>query len=211
MAQTSCETLEDDDGENEYHSWLAKFGHDCIDFKSDAATVSRGSTRGPTRGADIVTSCNEKESNPSCRLGMLLLWGIEKESLSPKRFTAFAQLIISLRLDVTCDEDRFRLSIPERLHPTPIDGRAYQKDYLVLVGDHAKGGPITTASFMLAALKYHRSVLNTCPPCRIDFIELNVIEDMHRENTDFKDPWAVDMSTYLTVARGTYSSTIRAP
>ena len=43
MAQMSCETLEYDDGENEYHSWLAKLGHDCIDMESEAATVSRGS------------------------------------------------------------------------------------------------------------------------------------------------------------------------
>ncbi|KAK5947925.1 hypothetical protein OHC33_011030 [Knufia fluminis] len=43
MARTSCETLDDDDDANDYHSWLAKLGHDRTDRESEAATASRAS------------------------------------------------------------------------------------------------------------------------------------------------------------------------
>ncbi|KAK5947761.1 hypothetical protein OHC33_011207 [Knufia fluminis] len=41
MARTSCEMLDDDDDANDYHSWLAKLGHDYTDCESEAATASR--------------------------------------------------------------------------------------------------------------------------------------------------------------------------
>ena len=158
---------------------------------------------------DSATSRDEQESEPSRRLGTLLLWDIEEESLSSESYAAFAQLIISQRLDVTFDEARFWSRVSERSDLTPMDGGAYQR-HLALVGGNAQSVAIRAASFMLSALQHHRSVLDTCPPCGVDFIEWDMVVHLCLRNAAFSDLWGMDSSTYLTVAYGNVRISLRA-
>ncbi|KAK5069417.1 hypothetical protein LTR51_008667 [Lithohypha guttulata] len=153
---------------------------------------------------------DEKESEPLRRLGTLLVWETEKESLSPASYAAFAHLIISCRLDVTFDEERFWSSVTEWSGSTSLDRRVLQRCHLVLVGRYDQSVPTTAADFMLYALKDRRSVLETYPPCRVDFIAWDVLEDVCGKNPDCEDPWAVNASATVIMSHGTYSFTARA-
>ncbi|KAK5936570.1 hypothetical protein PMZ80_011168 [Knufia obscura] len=157
-----------------------------------------------------ATSLSEGESQSSYRLGTVLLWGAQKESLSAESRAAVAQLIISQQLDVTHDEDRFWSSVLARSDQTQIEGGADRQLHLVLVGPQAEGVPITMASFMLSALRQHCRVLDRCLSCRINFVAWDAVVSVCPPNAELNDSPAMEASNYVTIDHGRCSTTIEA-
>ncbi|KAK5069354.1 hypothetical protein LTR51_008604 [Lithohypha guttulata] len=201
----------------------AEFDYACVQGDPDSYSTeipdsqpdveARGLRLAQERGDEEAehTLCRDEQgSEPLDGLGTVLVWNIDEKSLSSTSYAAFARLIVSQKLDVTFAKARFWSSVTERSYLTPLNQQGFQRHHLVLVGHYEQSVSITAANFMLSVLERRPSILETCPPSRVDFVAWSIVEDLYHKNVELEGILAMQAFASVIITHGTYTFTVRA-
>jgi len=129
------------------------------------------------------------------------------KSLSLEEHTVLGQLIVSHKLEVTFDAERFWKSIWRYSRSTENSREGRETNHLVIVDPNVKNMTSTSMSFTSSALEQQHSIINTCPPCRIVFVAWDAIGRLCASNKRLAELWTTEAPMCMNVANGTASLT----